>query len=141
MIGQTISHVTIDSLTHRLIVSEKQKHDDILQTLIEVYPRYLAQHPDDARSHIYYAIDLAHMGRKDEARVEAARALELSPGDSLMMYNAACFYARMEETKLAIESLKNSIVAGLEDYEWIKRDPDFDSIRTEPEYVELMKGK
>ena len=95
-------------------LGEKQKHDDILQTLIEVYPRYLAQHPDDARSHIYYAIDLAHVGRKDEARVEAARALELSPGDSLMMYNAACFYARMGEVKLAIESLKNSIAAGLE---------------------------
>jgi serine/threonine protein kinase/Flp pilus assembly protein TadD len=95
-------------------LGEKQKHDDILQTLIEVYPRYLAQHPDDARSHIYYAIDLAHVGRKDEARVEAERALELSPGDSLMMYNAAFFYARMGEVKLAIESLKNSIAAGLE---------------------------
>lgn len=122
-------------------LGEKQKHDEILQTLIEVYPRYLAQHPDDARSHIYYAIDLAHVGRKEEARVEAARALELSPGDSLMMYNAACFYARMGETKLALESLKNSIVAGLEDYEWIKRDVDFESIRNEPEYIEMMKGK
>ncbi len=122
-------------------LGEKQKHDEILQTLIEVYPRYLAQHPDDARSHIYYAIDLAHLGRKDEARVEAARALELSPGDSLMMYNAACFYARMGEAALAIDSLKNSIAAGLEDYEWIKRDPDFDSIRDEPGYKELMKGK
>jgi len=122
-------------------LGDKQKHDEILQTLIDVYPRYLAQHPDDARSHIYYAIDLAHIGRKEEARVEAARALELSPGDSLMMYNAACFYSRMGETKLALESLKNSIVAGLEDYEWIKRDVDFDSIRNEPEYIEIMKGK
>ena len=122
-------------------LGETQKHDDILQTLLEVYPRYLAQHPDDARSHIYYAIDLAQVGRVEEARSEAARALELSPGDSLMMYNTACFYARMGESKLALEQLKNSIAAGLEDYEWIKRDADFDSIREEPEYIELMKGK
>ena len=26
-------------------------------------------------------------------------------------------------------------------YEWIKRDPDFESIRNEPGYLELMKGK
>ena len=122
-------------------VGEKEKHEEVLQTLLQVYPRYLAQHPDDARSHMYYAIDLAHVGRSEEARAQATKALELSPGDPLMMYNAACFYARMGERHLAVESLKNSVVAGLEDYEWIKRDPDFDSIRNEREYVELMEGK
>jgi tetratricopeptide (TPR) repeat protein len=122
-------------------LGEQEKHDEILQSLLEAYPRYLAQHPDDARSHIYYAIDLAQVGRTDEARKEAAKALELSPGDSLMMYNAACFYSRMGEKKLAVESLRNSIAAGLEDYDWIKRDPDFENIRDYPEYVELMKGK
>ncbi|MBI1804713.1 MAG: protein kinase [Ignavibacteriae bacterium] len=122
-------------------LGEKEKHDEILQTLLQVYPRYLSQHPDDARSHIYFAIDLTHVGRNEEARREAAKALELSPGDSLMMYNAACFYARVGDKRLAVDSLKNSIAAGLEDYEWIKRDPDFDNIRNEPEYIEMMKGK
>jgi tetratricopeptide (TPR) repeat protein len=122
-------------------LGEREKQNEVLQTLLDVYPRYLAQHPDDARSHIYYAIDLAQAGRSDEARAEAARALELSPGDSLMMYNIACFYSRLGEPKLAIDSLKSSVAAGLEDYEWIKRDPDFDNIRNEPEYIELMKGK
>jgi TolB-like protein/Flp pilus assembly protein TadD len=122
-------------------LGEKEKHDEILDSLLQIYPRYLAQHPDDSRSHIYYAIDLAHVGRFDEAKREAAKALELSPGDSLMMYNAACFYARMGEKQLAMESLRSSVAAGLEDYEWIKRDPDFDSIRDEPGYIELMRGK
>ncbi|HEV8538613.1 MAG TPA: protein kinase [Bacteroidota bacterium] len=122
-------------------LGEKEKHDQILETLLQVYPRYLAQHPDDARSHIYYAIDLAHVGRIEEAKKEATKALDLSPGDSLMMYNGACFYSRIGEKQLAVESLRNSIAAGLEDYEWIKRDPDFDGIRNEPGYAELMKGK
>jgi serine/threonine protein kinase/Flp pilus assembly protein TadD len=122
-------------------LGEKEKHDEILNQLLQVYPQYLAQHPDDARSHMYYAIDLAHVSRVDEARREAAKALELSPGDSLMMYNAACFYSRIGEKSLAVDSLKHSIAAGLEDYEWIKRDPDFDNIRNEPGYVELMQGK
>jgi len=122
-------------------LGEKEKHDEILNRLLQIYPAYLAQHPDDARSHIYYAIDLAHVNRIEEAKREADKALELSPGDSLMMYNAACFYARIDENNLAVDSLKNSILAGLEDYEWIKRDPDLDNIREEPGYVELMMGK
>jgi serine/threonine protein kinase/Flp pilus assembly protein TadD len=122
-------------------LGEKEKHDEILNRLLQIYPTYLAQHPDDARSHIYYAIDLAHVNRVEEAKQEAEKALELSPGDSLMMYNAACFYARIAEKNLAVDSLKNSILAGLEDYEWIKRDPDLDNIREEPGYIEIMNGK
>jgi serine/threonine protein kinase len=122
-------------------LGEKEKYQETLNKLLELFPKYLSKHPDDARSHIYYATDLAQVGRNEEAKVEVIKGLELSPGDPLMLYNAACCYARMREKKLAIEALKNSIAAGLEDYEWIKRDPDFESIRIDPEYIELMRGK
>ena len=122
-------------------LGETEKYNEILHTLLDLFPRYLSQHPDDARSHIYYATDLAQVGRSEEAKVEAGKALELSPGDPLMLYNAACCYARLGENRLAVDALRNSMAAGLEDYEWIKRDPDFDGIRAEPEYLELMKGK
>jgi len=122
-------------------LGEKEKYKEVLAKLLEVFPRYLSQHPDDARSHIYYGIELAQIGRIDEAKAEVTKALELSPGDPLMLYNAACCYSRIGEKKAALTSLKESVAAGLEDYDWIKTDPDFDNIRNEPEYVELMKGK
>ena len=122
-------------------LGEKEKYKEILDKLLELFPKYLSKHPDDARSHIYYATDLAQVGRNEEAKVEVVKGLELSPGDPLMLYNAACCYSRMGENKLAVEALKNSMTAGLEDYEWIKRDPDVEGIRNDPGYIELMKGK
>lgn len=122
-------------------VGETEKYKEIVDKLIELLPKYLAKNPDDARSHIYYATDLAQVGRYEEAKAEAAKALELSPGDPLMLYNAACCYARMNEKKLAIDALRNSMNAGLEDIEWTKRDPDLESIRNEPEFIELMNGR
>jgi serine/threonine protein kinase/Flp pilus assembly protein TadD len=122
-------------------LGEKEKYKEILDRQLEVFPKYLTLHPDDARSHIYYGIELAQVGRIEEARAEIVKALELSPGDPLMLYNAACCYSRIGEKKLAMKSLKESVMAGLEDYDWIKTDPDFDSLREEPEYIELMKGK
>ena len=82
-----------------------------------------------------------HEGERAEARTEAAKALELSPGDPNMLYNAACFYGLLGDTKLSVETLKNAVAAGYPHYAWIARDTDLNSIRQEPEYIELMKGK
>jgi serine/threonine protein kinase/Flp pilus assembly protein TadD len=122
-------------------LGDKEHLEEITKTLLDIYPRYLSQHPDDARSHIHYAIDLAQAGRADEAKAEVAQALRLSPDDPLMLYNIACVYSQLGEKSLSVKSLADSVAAGLEDYEWIKRDPDLETIRTEPSYIELMKGK
>ncbi len=122
-------------------LNDREQHAKTMDALIEFFPRYLMQHPDDARGHMYFAIHLATVERADEAKTEGQRALELNPNDSLMMYNAACLYARLGEKKQAVEMLKNAIKNGQEDFEWIKRDPDLDTLREEPEYIEIMNGR
>jgi serine/threonine protein kinase/tetratricopeptide (TPR) repeat protein len=122
-------------------LGDTEKYREIVNTLLHFYPRYLSQSPDDARGHMYYAIILAQSNKFEEAKLEGKKALELNPGDSLMMYNAACLYARLDDKRLAVETLKRSIEAGQEDFDWIKRDSDLNSIRDDPGYIELMKGK
>jgi Flp pilus assembly protein TadD len=65
-----------------------------------------------------FATDLVQVGRTEEGKAEAARALELSPSDPLMLYNATCFYARLGEKQLALTSFKNAVVAGYANFEW-----------------------
>jgi len=122
-------------------LGEKQKFEETIQRALQVYRRYLSQHPDDARGHMYFAVDLAQVGKAEEAKAEAERALALSPDDPLMLYNATCFYAQMGEKRLALDTLRNAMATGYANFEWIKRDPDIDPIRQEPEYLELLKGK
>jgi len=122
-------------------LGEKEKYKEALHNGLKVYERYLTQHPDDARAHMYLATDLVQVGRIEEAKIEAKKALELSPGDPLMLYNAACFYAQLGEKRMAVDSLKNAIAIGYAEFEWLKRDTDLESIRNEPEFIELIKGK
>jgi TolB-like protein/Flp pilus assembly protein TadD len=133
------AHMDLEMMYERL--GEKDKLEEALQKSLQMYPRYLSKHPEDARSHMFYATDLAKAERFEEAKREAAKALELNPSDPLMLYNAACFYARIGEGQLATTALKDAIAAGYTNFAWIKRDPDFESIRSEPGYLELMKGK
>jgi TolB-like protein/Flp pilus assembly protein TadD len=120
-------------------LGEAENHEKTLHEILEFFPKYLSMHPDDGRAHMYYAIHLAQAKMNAEAKAEGQKALELNPGDSLMMYNAACLYSRLGDRKLAAGTLKDSIDAGQADYEWIKRDPDLDNIRGEPAYLEIMK--
>ena len=61
---------------------------------------------------MFYAIDLVLVGKKEEAKREAQRSLELSPGDTVSLYNAACFYSQIKEKALAIDTMHKAILAG-----------------------------
>ena len=122
-------------------LGDKENSKKILNGSLDVFPRYFIQHPDDARAHLYYANTLVRVGKTEEAKKEADKAVELNPGDPLMQYNVACFYSLLNDKKTAIESIKNAFKAGYQDYEWTKRDSDLDNIRQEPEFIELLKDK
>ena len=84
---------------------------------------------------------LAKLEKIDEAREAGRKAYELSPNDVLMLYNLACLFSQLEEKETALDYLKKAIEAGYQNFEWLKRDSDFDNIRNEPGYIELIKGK
>jgi len=109
--------------------------------VLELMPSYLEEHPDDPRGYVNYALNLAQVGRVDEARAMAMKALELAPNDSLMQYYAACLYAAIGDLDLAVNAIAGAVNSGWKDIEWMKRDPDLDSIRSHPGYIELMKDK
>jgi predicted Zn-dependent protease len=101
----------------------------------------LENNPDDSRARILFANNLIINGNIEKAKNEIKLGLSLNPDDNVMLYNAACAYSRINEKKSAVNTLKNIISNGYEDFDWIKRDPDLDNIRSDPEYIELMKGK
>jgi adenylate cyclase len=109
--------------------------------LLERLPNHLLQNPDDARARMIHAIKLAEVNKKDEALREGSQALELSPGDPVMLYNCACLYARLGEPARAIETLRQAIAAGYATFSWIKQDPDINSLRDNAEFQALIAGR
>jgi len=121
-------------------VEDKEKGAEIVRLALEFFPGYLLRAPDDARAHIFHSAILLSVDRIEESKRRLERAVDLSPNDANMMYNVACNYARMGEKDLAVENLKKAVSNGFVDYEYFKRDPDFESIQDHPGFVELMKG-
>jgi len=115
--------------------------DATTRQVLEMMPNYLLQNPDDYRARMIYAITLAELGQTESAIAEGATALELSPGDSLMFYNGACLYAVLGEKQRALDALRQAMALGYSSLAWIKHDPDLDSLRGDPEFIELTKER
>ena len=122
-------------------LNEKDDYDRIIKEILKVYPEYLNLHPEDAYRRMSYAVTLAISGDKEKAVNEGEKALELSPNDPVMMYYGACLYSRLMENGRAVELITAAVKNGYENYEWIKRDPDFENIRKEPGFLKLIQGK
>jgi serine/threonine protein kinase/tetratricopeptide (TPR) repeat protein len=118
-----------------------EKYQQTLETVCKVVPEYLRNHPEDAYRRMAYAVTLAKIDRKDEAKTEGDKALDLNPNDPIMMYYGACLYSHLNEKEYAIDLLKRAIENGYQNFEWIKRDPDFGNIRKEPGFLKLIQGK
>ena len=108
--------------------------------IMELMPNYLLQNPDDARARMFYASMLAELGRTKEAIAEGAAALDLAPGDSVMLYNGACLYAKLGDKGKAIATLRDAIAAGVTNFQWMMNDPDLYGLHDDPEFIALSKS-
>lgn len=63
----------------------------------------------------------------------------LSPGDPVMLYNAACMYASLAGPALAMDALRQAIAAGYTNLGWMQNDPDLTPLRGNPEFDAMLK--
>lgn len=66
------------------------------------------------------------------------KAAELNPRDPLVHYNLAALYSLQNERTFALEALQRALEHGFNDFEALGRDPDFDKIRQEARFRELI---
>ncbi|ETR72791.1 MAG: hypothetical protein OMM_01433 [Candidatus Magnetoglobus multicellularis str. Araruama] len=92
-----------------------------------------------------YAKKLANDQKWDEAITIYTQMIDHRPDYSISIhYNIACLHAQKEQVDLSIEWLKKAVQMGFSDWEWLKKDPDFDKIRGNQafdQFVQQMTGQ
>jgi tetratricopeptide (TPR) repeat protein len=117
------------------------RHEDSrnqYEKAIQVLNKHLELNPDDARAVNLKAGALGHIGEKEEAIHWATKATIIDPDNPSVLYNVACLFANLEEIDRAIDSLEQSIDAGMAHREWIENDPDLDPLRDNPRFAKLI---
>jgi hypothetical protein len=60
------------------------------------------------------------------------------PGNRVNTYNAACAFARLGRRDQALEYLRQAVAEGFTDRAFIEKDPDLQSLRKEPGFIEIL---
>jgi len=106
--------------------------------VVEFAEQELNRHPENPRPAYLGAVALIELGERDRARDWVGRALATDPDDILTQYNVACAYAKLGETDAAFDLLERLLPhANHETKSWVRHDPDFHPLRTQPRYREI----
>jgi serine/threonine protein kinase/tetratricopeptide (TPR) repeat protein len=107
---------------------------------LEVCDRHIALNPDDGRALTMGSVARARGGDRQGAMDWAERALEAEGGDPVILYAVAGTYSVLGLVDRAVETFAKAIAHGFANRQWIEKDPDFDNIRGDARFQEIVKG-
>jgi tetratricopeptide (TPR) repeat protein len=121
-------------------IGEHEKELAARQELLRRVERRLIIDPHDARAMYIGAESLVVTGG-DEKRADEwiQRALAEDPEDQVALYSASCYYSVKRDKDKALELL-DKLTSGRHGVfrDWVDNDPDFDFIRSDPRFQEVM---
>jgi adenylate cyclase len=100
--------------------------------------RRLQLRPDDVRALLLGAVQAAHEGNADRARVLGERAMAARPDDFSTAYNVACAHAILGEHERALELLDRAVAHGRGNLGWIEHDTDFAALHGHPRFEAIL---
>jgi tetratricopeptide (TPR) repeat protein len=106
------------------------------------YERMLAHGAEDQKALVFAdrAYAVAKLGRHDEARSDARRALTLDPDDVAVLYSAARAHGVAGDRERALELTRRVIAAGYP-REDIRRDVAFAAYRNDPGFLRTLEAE
>jgi len=110
-----------------------------LKRMLELITKKIEANPKDGLALSRAAAGYAVLGDKDAALEALELVLKFAPNDGLALYNCACTYAQLGNKQKAFEFLRKAISIGYKNFvEWIENDPDFESLRDDPQFKEIL---
>jgi len=99
----------------------------------------LELNPDDNRAYNMGAFALLRLGEREEAEAWMKMSVTKAPMDSVVQYNAACFYSLDGQVEKALDCLENChLKIGNLNREWLLHDSDLDNVREHPRFADIL---
>jgi len=142
-IAASLKPYSEEPLMHLEMTYRRKGEFEVAKKIAEEYVRIgeqkLLVNPDDTITLSRIAGVYAADGNKEKALKAVEKIIRIDPEDGLAVYNSSCVYARLNMKEEALKYLRIAFNIGYKNVrDWVTSDPDFDSIRDEPEFKEIV---
>jgi non-specific serine/threonine protein kinase len=118
---------------------ELEEAERIGKEFLKIGEQKLEINPNDSITLSRIAGVYASEGNKEKAIQSIKKVMDIDPEDGLAIYNCACVYGRMNMKEEALKYLRTAFDTGYKNVrDWVSSDPDFDSMRDEPEFKKIV---
>jgi tetratricopeptide (TPR) repeat protein len=125
----------------KLGIDTANKQRDYAQA-VEILSKVIALDPHEHQAFFYRGVAHHYLKHYVEAMADFTTAAENSePGPVRLasLYNIACGHAVLGNRGHALNLLEKALSEGFREFAHIREDPDMQSIRDDPRFIELMK--
>ena len=122
------------------IPEKRSEAKSAYQKAVELAEVRLKVNPRDAFTLAFTADYYAMLDQEGQARASLARALDVAPRDSEVLFRAAIVYNHFGDTGNTLNFLGQSVAAGYS-RTVIRDTPDFERLKNNPRFRELSTGK
>ena len=106
----------------------------------ELFQKVAKENPSSARAHNNLGVVRLKQEKYDMAEREFKEAIRLEPAFVLPYYNLACLYSKKGVNVEALIYLKKALKRDERVKQWVKTDKDFDRLRSDVVFQELVGG-
>ncbi|MDB5105700.1 MAG: hypothetical protein JWP91_3389 [Fibrobacteres bacterium] len=102
--------------------------------------RALELNPRFAPAYILLGSLLKGPGRLEESVAACKKAVLLDPDCTAAYYDLACYYSLLAKREQSLAAMEMALCKGFNDFEWVLKDPDLESLRQNPEFKLLLQS-
>lgn len=109
--------------------------------ILDIARRRVALDPYDQNATLHHATALGNMGKTEEGRRWARRAVAFDSADGAFVYNLACALSELDLADEALKQVRKTLELGcskIKVHFMSKTDPDLDLIRDDPRFKEMI---
>lgn len=131
---------SLSDIVSNMALFMKKKEDPAFQEFeLRLYEAAVRGNPDNIPALTALGSFYTRMSQHEKALEIDKRLVSLLPEDSVCHYNLACSYALLNQPDKAFSELEMAVLLGYNNVEHLMKDPDFNNIRQDPRFQELVK--